>query len=477
MSATNKNPEVGSRGNRVAASVLVVLATILSIISVYAVWVDQQVLNPDNWADTSTKLLQNKEVRTQTAVFITDKIYENVDVQAEIEKALPTDASILAGPAADALRGLAQTGIEKSLGTSEAQSVWKSAHRALDQQVVDVINQTNTGFLQYQGDNVQLDLREAAIKIGDRLGLKSQAEKIKPGQATLTIFSSSDIGQFRTVARFLQGLAVIGPLLAFLFFSLAVAVNRGRRRRTVVISAAALILAALIALAAKGVAETPVVDALATTDAAKPAAKATWEIATGMLNSIATSTIWLAVLVLIFSTLGGPWKFAVTFRRWVAPWVNQRPAIAFGVAYSLFLLFLIWGPVPAFRQWVTVAIFLVLVGLAVWALRRETLVEFPEASSDDAVEKLKEAWTELKETLGSGISKGAEGASSAAKQVRDKATTSTGSDHPTKVDNSDAPTASQTPEPGVDGLERLAALHASGALTAEEFAAAKAKLL
>ncbi|MSW88535.1 MAG: hypothetical protein F2799_06890 [Actinobacteria bacterium] len=196
-----------------------------------------------------------------------------------------------------------------------------------------------------------------------------------------------------------------------------------------------------------------------------------------MLSSIATSTIWLAVLVLIFSTLGGPWKFAVTFRRWVAPWVNQRPAIAFGVAYSLFLLFLIWGPVPAFRQWVTVAIFLVLVGLAVWALRRETLVEFPEASSDDAVDKLKEAWTELKETLGSGISKGAEGASSAAKQVRDKATSSAGTEQPTKVDSSDAPTASQASEPGVDGLERLAALHATGALTAEEFAAAKAKLL
>ncbi|MCX6388317.1 MAG: SHOCT domain-containing protein [Solirubrobacterales bacterium] len=457
------------RGGRLAANVLIVIATILSVISLFAVWADRQILNADNWSNTSTQLLKNKTIRDQTALFITNEIYKNVDVQAEIEKALPDQAQILAGPASDALRNLAQSGIEQALATSAVQSVWKAAHKELSQQVIDIVNQ----------------IRQAAIDIGSRVGLKSQAEKIKPGQASVTVFSSDQIGKIRSVAQFLEAVSVIFPLLAFLLFGCAVAVNRGRRRRTVLVSSFALILASLIALATRGIAEGVFIDAVAPTDASRPSAQATWSIATDMLQSIAANTITIAVIVILFLTLGGRWKFATEFRRLVAPWTNQRPELSYGFAYTLLLLFLIWGPIPSTRQWVTVLIFIALVGAGVWGLRRMTLAEFPEANSDEAVERLRSAWVELKDTLSSGVSSGAESAAAAARQVRDRKASPDGpvpaSEETTQVmtprESATTETMTSGGESGVDALVRLAALHKDGSLTDEEFTSAKAKLL
>lgn len=480
-------PTSGRHGNFFAARVMIVIATLLSVVAIFAVWTNRQLLDANNWSNTSTQLLQNKAVRTATAQYITDQIYKNVDVQAEIQKALPDQAQVLAGPAATELRTLAQNGIDNLLGTPAVQDVWRAANKALASQVINVVNEKNTGFLQFQGNNIQLDLRQAAIEIGGKIGLKSQAEKIPPGAAAVTVFTSKEIGQVRSVARFLEAGAIIFPLLAALLYILIVAVSRGRRRRAVINCSISLIIASFIALATRGVAEGFFLNALVPAGAQRPPAEATWSIATGMLGSIASNTITIAIVVMIFTTLGGPWQWARTFREWIAPWTNSRPEVAYGVAFTLFLFFLVWGPLPATRQWVGVLIFAGLTAAGVWGLRTLTLQEFPDASEDEVVERLSASWAEFRATVSTGIAKGADSAKVAAKDIKDRAAESRPSsvdDQPTeRISAVEADTQVNTEvqravEPTLlDGLERLATLHASGALSDEEFAAAKAKLL
>ena len=477
----------GRSGNFFAARVMIVIATLLSVVSLFAIWTNRQLLDAGNWANTSTELLQNKSVRTATAQYLTDQIYKNVDVQAEIQKALPDQAQVLAGPAATELRTLAQNGIDNLLGTSAVQDVWRAANKTLATQVIDVVNEKNTGFLQYQGNNIQLDLRQAAIEIGGKIGLKSQAEKIPPGAASVTVFTAKEIGQVRSVARFLEAGAVIFPLLAVLLYVLIVAVSRGRRRRAVINCSISLIIASLIALATRGVAEGFFLNSLVPAGAQRPPAEATWTIATGMLASIASNTITIAIVVMLFTLLGGPYGWARTFREWVSPWTNSRPEVAYGVAFTLFLFFLVWGPLPATRQWVGVLVFAGLTAAGVWGLRSMTLQEFPNASEDEVVERLKASWSEFRATVSTGIAKGADSAKGAAKDIKDRAAESragSADDQPTEqiagaeddtLVNTKVQQASD--EPLLEGLERLASLHASGALTDEEFKAAKAKLL
>ena len=70
------------------------------MLATFAVWANRQVLDADNWADTSTALLEDPAVQTQIAGFLVDSLYANVDVAGQLEQSLPTPLKGLAGPAA-----------------------------------------------------------------------------------------------------------------------------------------------------------------------------------------------------------------------------------------------------------------------------------------------------------------------------------------------------------------------------------------
>lgn len=488
----------GPRPSAIAARVLIAIATLLAVVSLFAVWADRQVLDSGNWATTSSQLLGSDPIRTQTAQYITDQIYNNVDVQAEIEKALPDQVQVLAGPAADALRGLAQDAISKALATSAVQTVWQEANRLAAQQFIDVVNEKQTGLVQSQGNDIKLDLRPAVLKLAARLGLATQAAKIPAGAADVPVFSGKAIGDIRTYAKVLSGGAVLFPLLTLLLYVGAVAISPGRRRRTMIAIAWSLILAALIVLVARGVVGNAVVGSLALTDASKPAANAVWDIGSTMLSSVAWNTIIVAVIALLVLAIGGPRRAAVAIRAWAAPWLRDKPNLAYGAVYGVVLLILIWGPLPFTREPVAVLILLVLTGLGTWALSRQTAVEFPDASAAEQSERIGAAWDRARRSLGSGISRGAAGARSAASQVRGRVAQRPDQE-PGRSDTATQPaargdevTARQAPVAAVDedateilptqgdrvsALERLAALKESGVLSEEEFAGEKRRIL
>src|SRR5437868_5019692 len=87
------------RWRHILAIVLVVLASLLSFTAIFALWVNRQALTTNNWANTSAKLLENKDIRNQVSLFLTDQIYTRVDVQKQLANVLPGRLSALAGPA------------------------------------------------------------------------------------------------------------------------------------------------------------------------------------------------------------------------------------------------------------------------------------------------------------------------------------------------------------------------------------------
>src|SRR4051812_40331175 len=90
------------RGRRYTVRALLVLATILAVLSIFAVWADRQLFNADNWADTSSQLLDSPAVRGAVAGFLVDEVYANVNVPEAVGAQLPPRLQGLAGPAAGA---------------------------------------------------------------------------------------------------------------------------------------------------------------------------------------------------------------------------------------------------------------------------------------------------------------------------------------------------------------------------------------
>jgi hypothetical protein len=98
---------IPARPHRWTVRALLATATVLAILSIASVWAARQVLDAGNWADTSTKMLEDPAIRSQVAGYLVDEVYKNVDVAAELREALPPRLAPLAGPAAGGLRNLA----------------------------------------------------------------------------------------------------------------------------------------------------------------------------------------------------------------------------------------------------------------------------------------------------------------------------------------------------------------------------------
>src|SRR2546429_8181392 len=77
------------RGRRILVQVIIWATTVLAVLAIFAVWSNRQFLNPDNWANTSTKLLDHPEIRAATSNYLVGQLYAKVDVAGELRSKLP----------------------------------------------------------------------------------------------------------------------------------------------------------------------------------------------------------------------------------------------------------------------------------------------------------------------------------------------------------------------------------------------------
>src|SRR4051812_14314741 len=108
---------------------ITVLAGVVAFFAVFAVWAQRQLLETDTWTETSTKVLADERVRTALDDFLVQALFDNVDVQGQLEKALPDDIQGLAGPAASGVRELALRAAAEALQSPQVQELWANANR------------------------------------------------------------------------------------------------------------------------------------------------------------------------------------------------------------------------------------------------------------------------------------------------------------------------------------------------------------
>ena len=78
------SPEGSASGHRRIVAALLVLATLVTFLAIFSIWVNRQALNTDNWVDTSTNLLQDEAVQARLSNYLADQLFADVDVQAEL---------------------------------------------------------------------------------------------------------------------------------------------------------------------------------------------------------------------------------------------------------------------------------------------------------------------------------------------------------------------------------------------------------
>jgi hypothetical protein len=423
--------------NRIWVRLILAVATVLAIFAIFAVWANRQLLNPENWSKTSTALLQKQAVRTALAGYLVNQLYENINVPAQLRSGLPTQLEPLAGPLSGALHGVAEQAAERALENARVQALWQKANRAADQTLVTVVDGGGSR-VQINGGTVSLNLRQVVADLATELGLPpGVAEKLPASVADLKIVTSSQLGLVRTGAKGLHALALGLTILVFLLYVIAIGLSRGYRRRTLLFVGGSLVLAGLLVLVGRKIGQGQVVSAITSDASIQPAANDAYSVATSLLVQVASSAIIVGLPVMASAWLAGPASWAVSIRRFLAPHLRERPALAYWVTAALLALVFIWGPIPATRNPWEILLFTILAFVGAHILRSQIAEQFPDAEHA---------------SMRSAISE--------------------------KVAHARAASSGHQPAPSKAAeLERLVALHDRAAITDDEYAAAKRELL
>jgi hypothetical protein len=72
MSDVGRSTESPKRAHRVMVPILLALASLALFTGAFAVWVNRQALNTDNWKTTSSKLLADEQIQAALAPYLVD---------------------------------------------------------------------------------------------------------------------------------------------------------------------------------------------------------------------------------------------------------------------------------------------------------------------------------------------------------------------------------------------------------------------
>jgi hypothetical protein len=355
---------------------LIVAASVIAVVSVLTTWVNRQMLDEDSWREASEQLIQDPDVRSALSVYLVDELYNNVDVAGDLEQRLPADLKALAAPVAGALREPATDAVDRLLDTPRVQALWVDASSLAQQKLVNVLeDKTGHGISTGDGE-VTIDLRALLEQLGTELGLSgSVLDRIPPDAGVITIMRSDQLAAAQTAVKVLKVLSVALFVLVFALYALAVYLAAGERRRTLRNVGWALVLVGLVVLVARRVGGNYAVDAL-TSPESRDAGTRAWFIGSEILGQIGVAAIIYGAVVVAGTVLAGPAGWATDARRRLAPLLDDRAGVAWGVVAGAFLLLVLWGPTHALRTAWGIVLLGALLAAAVAAFRRQTAAEF-----------------------------------------------------------------------------------------------------
>jgi Short C-terminal domain len=368
-----------TRGRKITVWVLVVLATVIGLVSIMTVWVSRQMLSNDSWHKASTQVIQDPVIQSALATAMVNELYANVDIAAQLQQRLPKDFKQLADPAAQALRAPATQGIEFLLSQPRFQALFVQASDIAHEKLVNVL-ENKTGFGISTGNGVvTLNVTELLKQVGQELGVPGGAlDKLPADAGMITIMRSDQLSSAQTAVRITKALSVWLLVLVLVMYGLAIYLARGNRRKTLAHVGWALVMIGILVLIARRVIGNYVINALVD-PAYHKSGHHLWLFATAILGQIGWAVILYGLFAVFGAMLAGPWRATTAIRREIAPVLNQRQELAWGAAFVLFLLLVLWGPTHALRTLWGILLIGALFAVGIYFLRRETLQEFPDA--------------------------------------------------------------------------------------------------
>ncbi|HEY1366459.1 MAG TPA: SHOCT domain-containing protein [Gaiellaceae bacterium] len=380
MSAPRTQPL--SRHRRLAVWVLVVLGAIVLALSVLSGWIRLVALDDDVWTNSSGQLLESAAVRSAVATYTVDALYSSDRATARLEQRLPNNLKPLAPQIAGALQQVVYRVTEQALSRPRVQALWREANRRAHTQLVAAL-EGHSDQLKITNNEVQLDLAPVIGNIAASLGLGANVTKSLEGRIQpIVLVKAKQLSSVQRLVRVLRAASLALFLVALALWAGAVYLAGGMRRVTVRRAAVSLVITGVVFLLVLSVGGGYVVNSLVKTQSVRPAARDVWSIYTSVLHDASISLIVIGVVGIAWAWLSGPAARAVWVRRRVGPFARDHAWLLHGALALVLVILVVWGPVGHNTRVITTLILIALAFTALETWRRQTVREL--AASDDA---------------------------------------------------------------------------------------------
>jgi len=321
--------------------VLIVLACVFSIAGTLSAWVQTTTLDTTAFVNTIAPLIKQEAVVKAVSDAAVSELFKTYDIQGKIKTGLddlskaikqvaPKDSpipdinlSFIAEPISSGLEGVAKTAAQKILQSSQFYAVWEKTLRTAHQAI--------------------LNLSELLTKVKDQLvsaglGFLSKVT-IPPDFGQIELFTSAQIGSVKSMVNLLGLLSWVLPLLAFIFFVLAVWLALDHRK-ALLRSAIGLAIAMLVVLIVLKVAHGQLFNQIKVAQNVA-AANVIWSTVLSGLKQAVWGLLVLGVLVAVGAGVSGPAKWAIWVRTHIADfftnWRERRQGKKGKTPFSLFM--------------------------------------------------------------------------------------------------------------------------------------------
>ncbi len=351
--------------------VLVAIATIVAVVSIFSIAVRVQLLDTDQWVSVSDQLLDEPAVTDALSAYLVDELYTRLDITAEIQGRLPEDLEGLAGPISGALRGPATTGAERLVTSDGFRTTWLTVNRNAHERLVNILREETRPGVSAADGKVTLELGELLQIVGEKLGLSESTLELLPEDAgRVTIFESDELSTVQSTVQVLDFLSWFVLLVVVALYALAVYLDRDRRLERLQSVGFSIIGIGVFVLLLRRVAVPLVVDSIVANPQKRPLASLIGYAATEIVQQMAWSAVVYGILIAGFAGLLGSQRWARSVRRFLAPLFGASPGIVVGSTALLLLVLIVWSPGRAFKGWVTGMLLVALLIGGVIALRR-----------------------------------------------------------------------------------------------------------
>jgi hypothetical protein len=229
-----------------AVILLVALSVILLTAANLLFWTGNTIVKQDRFVAATQPIIKDAAVQDTMALYVTNSIFNNVDVQKTVEQALPPKATFLAPQLTSQLKNTTDSTIQKALANPDIQNKWNTA---LAKQHDRLINFAAN----YKGDG-NISLNDFYTQLSSRLSNTKLAflanKKLPPKVGNYTVVNAAWLPKFHNLVVNIDTWRLLAVVALVLFVAGAVWLSKNRRRTiyTFILASAAAMIVTLIIL-------------------------------------------------------------------------------------------------------------------------------------------------------------------------------------------------------------------------------------